>query len=52
MCRRAWTLTPDGIHLGGGNKVLGFLIAMVIIGVIAGYLGRLLVLGRQPAAMM
>jgi uncharacterized membrane protein YeaQ/YmgE (transglycosylase-associated protein family) len=31
--------------------MLGFLIAMVIIGVIAGYLGRLLVPGRQPMSV-
>jgi uncharacterized membrane protein YeaQ/YmgE (transglycosylase-associated protein family) len=32
--------------------MLGFLIAMVIIGVIAGYLGRLLVPGRQPMSVI
>jgi uncharacterized membrane protein YeaQ/YmgE (transglycosylase-associated protein family) len=31
--------------------MLGFIIAMVIIGVIAGYLGRLLVPGRQPMSV-
>jgi uncharacterized membrane protein YeaQ/YmgE (transglycosylase-associated protein family) len=32
--------------------MVGFLIAMVIIGVIAGYLGRLLVPGRQPMSVI
>jgi uncharacterized membrane protein YeaQ/YmgE (transglycosylase-associated protein family) len=32
--------------------MLGFIIAMVIIGVIAGYLGRLLVPGRQPMSVV
>jgi uncharacterized membrane protein YeaQ/YmgE (transglycosylase-associated protein family) len=32
--------------------MVGFLIAMVIIGVIAGYLGRLLVPGRQPMSVV
>jgi uncharacterized membrane protein YeaQ/YmgE (transglycosylase-associated protein family) len=32
--------------------MLGFIIAMLVIGVIAGYLGRLLVPGRQPMSVI
>jgi uncharacterized membrane protein YeaQ/YmgE (transglycosylase-associated protein family) len=32
--------------------MLGFIVAMVIIGVIAGYLGRLLVPGRNPMSVV
>ena len=32
--------------------MIGFIIAMLVIGVVAGYLGRLLVPGRQPMSVV
>jgi uncharacterized membrane protein YeaQ/YmgE (transglycosylase-associated protein family) len=40
-----------GTHLGGGNEMANFIIAMLIIGVIAGFLGRLLVPGPNPMSV-